>query len=176
VDKERDILYLGWGRPKAVVDDPNFRYPENLGVDFDVLLSASYDRGKSWTQPVRINDDQSGGDQGYLSLAVDTDGTLYASWFDHRDRQDEPVFDVYLAHSKDFGKSFSRNRKVNDQPVPNTFGGRNPGDYRRDLAVGKDAVYVSHPCVGENYDPYVPTDTCVSRIIKPSERRRPVRR
>jgi hypothetical protein len=50
----------------------------------DVYLSVSNDRGQSFASEVKVNDDKAPGDHGMHSLAVATDGRIYAAWLDER--------------------------------------------------------------------------------------------
>ena len=78
----------------------------------DVYVSSSNDAGKTWRTNIRVNDDQSGQEQGYCSLLASPRGTLYALWDDNRNPG--TLFDIYCASSSDGGKTWSRNVKVND--------------------------------------------------------------
>jgi hypothetical protein len=69
---------------------PNGAYPlyvayedYSAGVD-NVLLTASYDRGKTWTPPVQVNDNATAADEFQPNLAVAVDGTVSANFYDRR--------------------------------------------------------------------------------------------
>lgn len=159
-------LYAAWSRPKDCIEDVNFEFLR-YGRDFDVFVSYSDNRGVFWSQPVKVNDDNSGGDQGFANIKVDDNGVVYVAFLDHRENQDKTQFDVYLAKSDNGGLSFSRNIKINDVGVPNIMGWREPGDYLDMLAVGKTKVFVSHPCVNLNYPQNgQPSDACITTISK----------
>jgi len=161
------VLYAVWSLPKECVDDSNFEF-DQYGRDWDVYVSFSTDQGTSWSNPVRVNDDTTGGDQGFASIAIDEDGTVYVAFLDHRNDQDKAQFDVYIAESTDGGISFSKNLKVNDISVPNVFGHRDPGDYLNMVSVGDTKVFVSHPCVNTDFNQEgKPSDACVAKYQKP---------
>src|SRR5207302_2149217 len=69
---------------------PNGAYPlyvayedYSAGVD-NVLLTASYDRGKTWTPPIQANDNATAADEFQPNLAVADDGTVSVSFYDRR--------------------------------------------------------------------------------------------
>jgi len=165
-DKNTERLYTAWVKFKECRMDPSFEY-ENYKYDNDVFISYSDDEGVSWSDPIRVNDDFSGGDQGFPDIEVDENGIVYVVFLDHRDNQNLDQFDVYLSFSINNGETFSKNIKLNDVGVDNVYGGRDPGDYLDMLAVGKDKIYVTYPCMNTNFRSYGrATDACVTIIDK----------
>ena len=96
----------------------------------DIYLSASTDRGQSFTSEVKVNDDKTPGPHGMHSLAVAKDGRIYAGWLDERNvhapkpstkaegHHMESNRDLYVATSTDGGRTFSANRKVASDACP----------------------------------------------------------
>jgi hypothetical protein len=96
----------------------------------DIYLSSSTDRGQSFATEVKVNDDNAPGAHGMHSLAVATDGRIYAAWLDERNVEApkpsakgeghhmESNRDVYVAYSTDGGRSFSANKKVASDACP----------------------------------------------------------
>jgi hypothetical protein len=96
----------------------------------DIYLSASTDRGQSFTNEVKVNDDKAPGPHGMHSLAVAKDGRIYAAWLDERNvhapkpsskaegHHMESNRDLYVAYSTDGGRTFSANRKVASDACP----------------------------------------------------------
>src|SRR5215217_5357199 len=96
----------------------------------DIYLSASTDRGQSFTSEVKVNDDKVPNAHGMHSLAVAKDGRIYAGWLDERNvhapkpstkaegHHMESNRDVYLSYSTDGGRTFSANRKVATEACP----------------------------------------------------------
>ncbi len=88
----------------------------------DLLLAQTRDGGKTWSAPVRINDNPPG-----LGVGVDQpwaaagpDGSLAIVWRDRRTAgtgSDVP-FEVYAAVSLDGGDHFLPNRKLSEKPSP----------------------------------------------------------
>lgn len=155
-------LYVAWARPRACEPNPSFTNGSSARYH-DILLSSS-DDGVRWSDPVRVNADVEG-DRGFVSLAVDNDGKVYAAWIDHRNNQWLPVYDVYFTRSNDYGKSFEPDMRINAFPIPNGRGGRDPGDYLNMISIGENFVFVLHPCTDGG--PWqLPIDACVARVLK----------
>ena len=99
----------------------------------DIRVSASYNRGISFTPSVKVNDTETGS-AGFESIAVAPDGTLYVSWLDGRLR-DERGSGVYIDRSTDRGRSFGKDVRIDDWACPCC---------RTALSVGQDGkVYVA---------------------------------
>lgn len=73
-------------------------------ADNDIYIVSSLDSGKTFSSSeVRIDDDTQGGNQQYVSLAMDSrSGVLSATWEDRRQGSD-----VYFAQSRDSAQTFS---------------------------------------------------------------------
>jgi hypothetical protein len=77
--------------------------------DRDVFCAASEDRGRTWSDPVRVNDDTVGNGKDQLTqcVAVDpSDGSLYVAFYDRRYDPDNRYPTVTLARSTDGGSTF----------------------------------------------------------------------
>jgi hypothetical protein len=80
--------------------------------DLDVFLIASRDGGKTWSGPVRVNDDPRGNgkDQLFAWMAVDPfDGSVDILFYDRRDLEGT-LTGLTLARSVDGGKTFVNHR------------------------------------------------------------------
>ncbi|MHB8603981.1 MAG: sialidase family protein [Thermoplasmatota archaeon] len=77
----------------------------------DIMLSSSAD-GKTWSAPIKVNDDTGAADQFLPALAVGPDGTVDVSWMDRRDDPANHLFTAYATWSLDGGKTFAKNVKV----------------------------------------------------------------
>lgn len=80
--------------------------------DHDVLLAYSDDQGETWTDPIRVNDDEKGNgkDQFFTWLAIDPgDGSVNLIFYDRR-RHEGTKTDVILARSVDGAKTFVNHR------------------------------------------------------------------
>lgn len=97
-----------------------------------LYVSASRDGGRSFGEPVRVNDDSKPGVHGMHSLAVGEDGRVYVAWLDERDidtSQDgsahekmpmhgEHNREVFFSYSADGGHTFSKNRRIAVEACP----------------------------------------------------------
>jgi hypothetical protein len=96
----------------------------------DLYMSVSNDRAQTFAAEVKINDDKVPGAHGMHSLAVARDGQIFVSWLDERNIQKpkpstkgdghhmESNRDLFIAHSTDGGRTFSKNRKVASEACP----------------------------------------------------------
>ncbi len=126
VDPRHGTLYVTWS---------DFR-----NGDVDVFIAVSHDHGRTWTRPMRVNDDpvHDGADQFLQWLAVDPDdGSVNVQFYDRRDDPANRRTRVTLARSTDGGRTF-RNYAWSAQ----AFGGENAflGDYEW-LAASGGRVY-----------------------------------
>jgi hypothetical protein len=75
--------------------------------DPDVFVASSKDGGRTWSAPVRVNDDPKGAAQMFTWIAVDpVDGSLNLVFHDRRGQQGTTT-GVTLARSVDGGKTFA---------------------------------------------------------------------
>ncbi|MFN4218123.1 MAG: sialidase family protein [Candidatus Bipolaricaulia bacterium] len=101
--------------------------PDGSGPDTsNIFLVSSLDQGKTFSQPVQVNDDQTHTDQFMPAVAVAADGTVGVFFYDRRLDPNNLKIDVYFARSRDGGRSFEPNIRVTDVSfdVPPTFGQR----------------------------------------------------
>lgn len=83
--------------------------------NYDVWFTRSKDRGDSWSEPLRINDDDSEADQFLAWLDVDqSTGYLYAVFYDRRNYNDNRT-DVFLAISQNGGETW-KNIRISASP------------------------------------------------------------
>ena len=80
--------------------------------DSDIFFAKSTNGGMLFGSSVRVNDDRGNSRQYKPSLAVDSAGNIYLLWRDDR----RGHADIYFSKSTNGGKSFSKNRRVNDDP------------------------------------------------------------
>ncbi|MBI9035155.1 MAG: T9SS type A sorting domain-containing protein [Bacteroidales bacterium] len=113
------------GLPVTVCDTSNSAYRGTIYInwtdqrngedDTDVWISKSTDGGNSWSEAIRVNDDDEGKQQFFTWMTIDqTTGFLYFVFYDRRNYDDNNT-DVYMAISKDGGDSFT-NFKISESP------------------------------------------------------------
>jgi hypothetical protein len=99
----------------------------NSGIDLDVFITKSTDRGGHWSQPQRVSS-TSAGHQYNPAISIDSLGGINVSYLDRRDDPNNCRTNTYLSHSTDGGATFT-DSKVTD--VDSNFDGNcnGPGDY-----------------------------------------------
>lgn len=103
----RGTIYVNWADQRNGEDDT------------DIWLVKSTDGGKNWSEPVRVNNDESKRHQFLTWMTIDqTTGYLYFVFYDRRN-YDNAKTDVYLACSKDGGETF-QNYKISESPFKPT--------------------------------------------------------
>ena len=91
----------GW--PSMAVDGKDRLFWLCIADKFNgVLVQRSEDRGKSWSEPLRLNHSETA--RSFTpSIAVNKDGVIGVSWYEIHDKS---CFDVYFTASLDGGKTF----------------------------------------------------------------------
>jgi len=122
VDGKTGTLYVTWS--------------DFTNGDVDVFIRRSTDEGRTWTAPLRVNDDpiHDGADQFFQWMAVDpVDGAVYVQFYDRRGDPNDRLTSVTLARSTDGATTFTNYRWSDD-----TFEGNNTflGDYEWLVAYG----------------------------------------
>ena len=89
----------------------------------DILTYNSHNAGKTWSGPVRVNDDQMGANDTIHDLSWGSfapNGTYAVTWRDRRNtgKSDTIPFQIYCALSKDGGNSYSSNFLISDAISP----------------------------------------------------------
>ena len=96
----------------------NWADQRNGESDTDIWLSKSTDKGETWSEPLKVNDDEvvmMGRHQCYNWMSVDEiTGNIYIVFYDRRNHSDTNT-DVYLATSTDGGMTF-KNEKISSEP------------------------------------------------------------
>lgn len=113
-------IYVGWTARVAAGRHAN-----------DLYLSASRDEGRTFEQPVKVNDDGKNVAHAMHSLAVGADGRVYVVWLDERNVVMPPANqngkkmehmeanrEVFFATSADGGRSFSKNQRIGKEACP----------------------------------------------------------
>lgn len=113
------------GMPVTMVDISNSKYTGTIYVNWtdqrngkdntDVFLIKSTDKGATWSQALKVNQDNTKTHQFFTWMSVDpVTGYIYIVYYD-RSRYTNAKTDVVLAISKDGGTSFS-NEIISESP------------------------------------------------------------
>jgi len=93
----------------------NWSDQRNGEDDTDIWISKSTDGGDTWTEALRVNDDEPGKQQFFTWMTVDqANGNIYIVFYDRRNYEDRNT-DVYLAKSTDGGETFE-NILISEEP------------------------------------------------------------
>lgn len=90
-----ELYVVFTGRPDDRPDD-----------DGDIFLVRSVDGGGSWSEPVRVNDDDGSALQFFPAIDVGPDGTVHLMWGDMRDDPAQTRYHIYYARTEDQGATF----------------------------------------------------------------------
>lgn len=109
-------LQIGVTFPVIACDRSSERYNGNIYIcwaekrrsnDMDIYLVRSSDNGDNWSDPLKINSDDSGKDQFFPFVTVDqATGKVWVVFYDRRNHINNQT-DVYAASSTNGGNSFT---------------------------------------------------------------------
>ena len=99
----RGTIYVNWADQRNGTDDT------------DIWMVQSKDKGNTWSEPVKVNNDEGKAHQFLTWMDVDdSNGDIYCVFYDRRALKGEWT-NVYLARSTDGGLTF-QNHQINDEP------------------------------------------------------------
>lgn len=108
-------IYINWSDQRSGKDDTN------------IWLVKSVDYGKTWSKPIRVNDNIDKSHQFFTWMDIDQlNGNLHFVFYDRRNH-DGTMTDVYWAKTTDGGLSFT-NTRISESPF-DPAGARFFGDY-----------------------------------------------
>jgi len=123
------------GQVVAVTWASTQRHDDSEGDD-DVWVIVSYDAGKTFSAPLRANDNMNKSRQFQSWAAVDSFGAVHVVWTDLRNSGNN---DTYYARMVDLETGFEPNVKVNDATgKPASF----LGDYKGIEVQGRDVLVI----------------------------------
>ena len=90
----------------------------------EVYHRASYDGGKTWSEPRALSDEDENlyAGQFFPNLSVAPNGRVDVAWWDTRDTPGQRLNDLYYAYSEDDGKTWSKNQRITDRSVDRRIG------------------------------------------------------
>lgn len=84
------------------------------GGRLQIVLARSGDGGRTWSDPVRVNQGGFDADHSTPSVAVNADGVVAVTWNDRRADPNGRCFRHFVAISTDGGRSFASEQPVSD--------------------------------------------------------------
>jgi hypothetical protein len=134
--------------------DPTGKYvaltwpAQRSGDNEDIWLVYSSDGGDTWTDPLRVNDDDGSARQMQPWVAVDTHGRVHVAWTDMRNDRNE----TWYARSANPSEGFEANVQVTDESgsMPGGF----LGDYKGITISGTDVIVVWQDTRSDDGDIY----------------------
>lgn len=87
-----------------------------------IWLIWSPDKGKTWSEPVQVNDNPPASGKGPKDyrmtpvVAVNQEGIVGVAWYDRRDDPTRRCWNYYMAFSLDGGQTFEKNIRVSSSP------------------------------------------------------------
>src|SRR5207245_2395891 len=117
-------------------------YADATRDEADIYVRSSPDNGRTWRDPVLVNDDAPGAHQFMPNLAVAGDGSLHVFYMDKRYDPNHVLIDIVHATSLDGGATWT-NERVSAVPYDGDLGVHQRGfpfigDYIGVAAVGDD--------------------------------------
>lgn len=85
---------------------------QGKGRDGDIMAYRSFDNGKSWLGPVKVNDVDGSGREGLHAMTSGRGGVLWCVWLDLREKGTK----LYASKSTDHGATWSKNVLVYRSP------------------------------------------------------------
>lgn len=123
-------------------------YGDTAAGNADLFVRSSADDGRTWSEPVRVHDDNGTNDQFLPNIAVAGDGSLHALFLDKRWDPANKLLDATWALSLDGGATWA-NQRVTAKSFDGDLGRHQSGapfigDYLGIAAVG-DHVWATFP-------------------------------
>ncbi len=111
-----------------------------------VVAAFSRDGGRTWSDPVRVNDGGFDSNHSSTMTAVNDNGVIAVTWNDRRNNTDDDCFQHYIAISRDGGQSFSANKQIsNQQTCPGSGRFINGGETQGLVALPDGSFRVTWP-------------------------------
>ncbi|MEM1966392.1 MAG: hypothetical protein QXO86_00760 [Nitrososphaerota archaeon] len=164
----RNAAFRNWGSsfPQIAIGPQGEVYIVAVGRpadkqldDGDVFFVRSLDGGVTWSQPKRLNDDETSRLQFFPAIAVDPNGIIHVMWGDMRDDPVETKYHIYYTKSDDRGETWGfeipelaqrfGSTRVSDSYSNPNFGfprGAFIGDYFAIKATSSDVYMVWADC------------------------------
>lgn len=144
IDRKNGNLYVVWENMSSA------------GDPVQISLIRSTDRGRTWSEPAKLNDAEWprkwNYPELYPSLSVAPNGRVDVAWYDWRndaglttDGKKNIFQDVYYTSSADGGLTWAPNLRLNDRAIDRHIGVSQQGGIRGPIGIGSrdEAAYVA---------------------------------
>jgi hypothetical protein len=138
--------------PTLAVDEGNGPFKDRIYVTWtdvssgrsEISFAYSSDKGKTWSQPILINDDRPfdfanpslGPDDFMPTVAVNRSGVVGVMWYDRRENPDNLGWHVRFSASLDGGDTFLPSVKISESPTRFDAGTKWPVFFWRAVSGG----------------------------------------
>lgn len=119
---DQPLMLKGLNAPGIAADESESKYkgsvyttwPTIINNRLQIVAVYSRDGGRTWSDPVRVNDGGFTSNHSTPMIAVNNEGIVVVTWNDRRNDPEDACFQHYLAVSFDGGQSFSTNKLVSE--------------------------------------------------------------
>jgi uncharacterized protein (TIGR02246 family) len=99
-------------------------WPTLIDDRIQIVLVRSGDGGRTWEEPVRVNDGGFESNHSTPMVAVNRDGLVAVTWNDRRNDPADECFQHYVAISRDGGTTFGPSRPISERQACPGVGSR----------------------------------------------------
>jgi hypothetical protein len=132
------------GGPQGTLDAVWHAKPDQTQGDTDIYFRQSTDGGTTWSNPVKLNDDNPANLTTHLlpGINVAPNGRIDVAWWDFRNDPGTFSNDVYYTSSTDNGATWSKNVRITDRSINRKIGPWGNGfDMRQPVGIGSTNSY-----------------------------------
>ncbi|MCC6476343.1 T9SS type A sorting domain-containing protein [bacterium] len=128
-------------------------------TDTDVFFTYSDNQGTSWSNPVRVDDENAAFavDQFHPWITVDDSGRVWCAWYDRRNDPSNLLMDLYFTYSEDGGATWEPDQRISEvssNPGAGTLDAGLIGEYVGFAAAHNKALAVWTDTRNGNQDAY----------------------
>lgn len=89
----KDTIYISWN--------------DYRDGNADILMVYSRNGGKNWSEPIKVNDDDTENDQFFPAISISPNGYINMIFYDRRDDENNTLLNIYYAQSINGGENFT---------------------------------------------------------------------